>query len=153
MSFNPDLNKQAQEEIFSRKLKEFCHHPLSFSNSNVFQASPQKHLRLPLDNRLTFAFDEQLKNLSNKISKTIGLLQKLQNILPRPQLLAIYKCFRRPHLGYGDIICDQSYNLFFHQKFEPIQYAALAWTRAIRSSSREKLYEELGLESLQMRRW
>ena len=28
MSFTPDLNKQAQEVIFSRKLKKVCHPPL-----------------------------------------------------------------------------------------------------------------------------
>ena len=32
MSFNPDLNKQAQEVIFSRKLKKVCHSPLRFNN-------------------------------------------------------------------------------------------------------------------------
>ena len=37
---------------------------------------------------------------------------------------------------------------------ETIQYnAALAITGAIRGSSREKLYQELGLETLQQRRW
>ena len=37
---------------------------------------------------------------------------------------------------------------------ETIQYnAALAITGAIRDSSREKLYQELGLETLQQRRW
>ena len=37
---------------------------------------------------------------------------------------------------------------------ELIQYnAALAITGAIRGSSREKLYQELGLESLRKRRW
>ena len=87
MSFNPDPNKQAQEVIFSRKLKKVCHPPLRFNN-NVSQASSQKHLGLTLDNRLTF--DEHLTNVSNKISKTIGLLRKLQNILPRPALLTIY---------------------------------------------------------------
>ena len=52
------------------------------------------------------------------------------------------------------IICDQVYNLSFHQKLESIQYnASLTLTGAIRSSSREKLYQELGLESLQLRRW
>ena len=102
-----------------------------------------------MDNRLTF--DEHLTNVSNKISKTIGLLRKLQNILPRPAHLTIYKCFIRPHLDYGDIVYDQPYNLSFHQKLESIQYnAALALTGAIRGSSREKLYQELGLES---RRW
>ena len=87
MSFNPDPNKQAQKVIFSRKLKKVCH-PLLRFNNNVSQASPQKHLELTLDNRLTF--DEHLTNVSNKISKTIGLLRKLQNILPRPALLTIY---------------------------------------------------------------
>ena len=38
----------------------------------------------------------------------------------------------------------------FHQKLESIQYnAALAITGAIRGTFREKLYQELGLESLQ----
>ena len=79
------------------------------------------------------------------------MLQKLQNILPRPALLTINKCFIRPHLEY-DIIYEQAYNLSFHQKLELIQYnSALALTRAIRGRSKEKLYEELGLESLQLR--
>ena len=92
--------------------------------------------------------------MSNKLSKTIGLLRKLQNTLLRPALLTIYKYFIRPQLDYGDIIYDQTYNLSFHQKLESIQYnAALALTRAIRGSSREKLYQELGLESLQLRGW
>ena len=111
----------------------------------------KKHLGLTLDNWLTF--DEHLTNVSNKISKAIGLLRKLQNILPRPALLTIFKCFIRPHLDYGDIIYDQAYKLFFHQKLESIQYSsALTLTRAIRINSREKLYQELGLESLQLRR-
>ena len=151
MRFNPDPNKQGQEVFFSRKLKKVCHPPLCFSNNNASQASSQKHLGLTLDNRLTF--DEHLANESNKISKIIGLLRKSPNILPRPALLTIYKCFIRPHLDYGDIIYDQAYNLSFHQKLESIQYnASLALTGAIRGSSREKLYQELGLESLQLRR-
>ena len=146
MSFNADPNKHLQEVIFSRKLKKVCHPPLRFNNNNVSQASSEKHLGLTLDNRLTF--DEHLTNVSNKISKTIGLLRKLQNILPRPALLTIYKCFIRPHLDYGDIMYDQAYNVSFHQKLESIQCnAVLALTGAIRGSSREKLYQELGLES------
>ena len=42
----------------------------------------------------------------------------------------------------------------FQQKMEPIQYnAALAITGAIRGFSREKLYQQLDLETLQERRW
>ena len=56
-----------------------------------------------------------------QISKSIGLLRKLQNILPRPALLTIYKCFIIPHLDYDDIIYVQACNLSLHQKLEPIQ--------------------------------
>ena len=45
-------------------------------------------------------------------------------------------------------------NISFHHKLESIQYnACLAITGAIRGTSKEKLYQELGLESLQLRRW
>ena len=67
MSFNPDLNKQVQEVIFSRKLKKVCHPLLCFNNNNVSQASSHKHLGLTLNNRLTF--DEHLTNVSNKQEK------------------------------------------------------------------------------------
>ena len=90
----------------------------------------------------------------NKVSKTIGLLHKLQEILPRLSLITIYKPFIRSHLGYRDIIYDQAYNVSFHQKIDSIQYnAALVITGAISGTSREKLYHELGFESLVSRRW
>ena len=70
--------------------------------------------------------------------------------MPRLPLLTIYKSFIRPHLDYGDIIYDQAYNASFHQKLDSIQYnAALAITGAIRGTSKEKLYDELGLETLE----
>ena len=85
---------------------------------------------------------KHIKNILTKVYKTTGLLQKLQNILPRGSLLAIFKSFVRPHLDYGDVIYDQSYNNTFHQKMESIQYnAALAITGAIRGSSRKNLYQ------------
>ena len=95
-------------------------------------------------------FQEHLKDKLNKMSKTIGLLRKLQKILTRPPLLTIYKSFIRPHLDYGDIIYDKAYNSSFHQNLEEIHYnSALAITGAIRGTSKEKLYQELGLESLE----
>ena len=69
-------------------------------------------------------------------------------------MIIIYKAFIRPHIEYGDVIFDQAFNNSFHQKLESIQYnAALAITGAIRGTSEEKLYQELGFDSLQSRRW
>ena len=79
--------------------------------------------------------------------KTVGILRKLQNALPRLSLLTSYKLFIRPHLDYGDIIYYQAYNASFQQKVESIQYnAALAITEAIRGTSIEKIFEEQGSE-------
>ena len=89
-------------------------------------------------------FQEHLNNVLSKVNKTIGLLHKLQAFLPRQSLVTIYKAFIKPHLDYGDIIYDQTWNESFHKKMESIQYnAALATTGAIRDTSREKLYQEL----------
>ena len=60
----------------------------------------------------------------------------------------------RPHLDYGDVIYIGAFNESFQSKLESVQYnTALVITGAIRGSSREKLYQELGLESLKSRRW
>ena len=102
MNFNPDPSKQAQEVIFSRKLQKLVYTPLHFNNIAVTQLTTQKHLCMLLDVKLDF--QEHLKNTYSKVNKTIGLLRKLHNTLPRLSLLTIYKSFIRPHLDYGYII-------------------------------------------------
>ena len=52
----------------------------------------------------------------------------------------------RPLLDYGDIIYDQPHN-------ESVCKVALATTGTVQGTSREKIYQELGLESLRARRW
>ena len=152
MTFNPDRSKQAQEVVFSRKLKKTTDPPLFFNNNNVSQVNFQTHLGVILEVKLTF--EEHLKNVFKKTDKTIGLLKKLSNLFPRQALVTIYKVFIRPHLAYGDILYDKAFNNSFHTKMESIRYnACLPITGAIRGTSREKIYQEFGLESIQLRRW
>ena len=152
MSFNPDPSKQAQEVIFSRKCQNPNHDSIHYNHNLVNQVPSQKHLRVHLVAKLNF--EKHLDNIMITVAKTIGLQRKLPAVLRHPSLVTIYKAFIRPHLDYGDIIYDQAYNESFHQKLESKQYkAALAITGAIRGTSRAKLYQELGLESLQKQRW
>ena len=44
MSLNPEVTKQAQEIVFSRKSQEVTHPTVYFNNSPVTQSSSQKHL-------------------------------------------------------------------------------------------------------------
>ena len=73
-------------------------HPSLGFNKIVLQTPYQKILGVILDTRLTF--EGHLKVITTKINETIGLLWKLQNILPRLVLRTIYKAFVRPHLDY-----------------------------------------------------
>ena len=93
-------------------------------------------------------FGKHLKSITNKLNKSIGPLHKLLMILPRQSLVIKNKSFIRSHLDYSDIIFDQAFNKSFHDNLESIQYnALLVITGAIRGTSREKLYQELGFES------
>ena len=146
--FNPDLSKQAQEVIFWRKINKVYHSPLLFNNFTVQQISSQKHLGIYLDEKLTFK--HHINEKINKPSKGIGI--KLNNILPHSALLTVYRSFIRHHLDYDDVIYDQPENESFSSKIESVQYnRSLAITRAIRGTSQEKLYQDLGLESFRSR--
>ena len=142
MCFNPYLNKQAKKVVFSKKLLTPNLPTLNLNNTVVIQSTTRKHLGMILHTKLDF--QEQLKYKLSLISKTTGLLWKLQKILTRTPLLTINKPFIRPHLDYGDIIYDKAYNSPFHQNFKKLLYnSALAITEAIRGTSKEKLYQEL----------
>ena len=140
MNFNPDPNKQAQEVTFSRKINKINHPQLLFNQNLIKCSSSQKHLGMVLDTKLDFNLHP--KNVRSKVNKTIGLLHKPQNILPRQSLITIYKSFITPHLDYGGTIYDRAYYSSFHQNIESDQYNfALAITGAIRETSEEKIYQ------------
>ena len=152
MSFNPDLSKQAQEVLFSKK-KNISYHPdLYFNQTKVKVVPAQKHLGLILDNKLNFNL--HLKTVIDKITKSINVLRKLRFHIPRHSLITIYKSFILSQLEYADVIYDQPSIATFSDRLESIQYnSALAITGAVRGTSKEKLYKELGLEYLSSRRW
>ena len=152
MSFNPDPAKQAVEVYFTRKLKPPDPPDLFFNNVKIDAKNDQKHLGLILDRKLVF--DCHLNEKLMKANRIIGIINRLRLFLPRDSLVTIYKSFARPHLDYGDIIYDYPGNSTFSEKLESIQYnACLAITGCFRGTSREKLYDELGLESLKDRRF
>ena len=75
------------------------------------RSTSQKHLDIHLDEKLDF--NAHIKKKISKVYIGIGIIKKLQSKLPRNALLTIYKSFIRPHLDYGDIVCDQPTNDFF----------------------------------------
>ena len=76
-------------------------------------------------------------------------------ILSRKSLLRICKSFVRSNLDYADIIYDKPFNQSFKRKIKMVQYKAalVITTGVIKGVSRDRLYQELGLESLAERKW
>ena len=114
MYFNPDLSKQAQEVIFSRKNSRVDHTTVTFNNSSIARTSCRKHLGLYLDEKLNFSL--HINKKISKAHKSIGVIRKLHYFVLRNSLLTIYKSFIRPHLDYGE-----PNNQAFSNKFEVVQ--------------------------------
>ena len=72
-------------------------------------------LGLTLDENLSF--DAHLQKISNRISSSLGTLNRLKRILPQDTLLLLYNSLILPHLQYA-ILCwgKRSSRLFILQK-------------------------------------
>ena len=66
--------------------------------------------------------------------------------------ITIYKSLARPHLDYGDIICNQTFNESFHQRIESKQYAVIAITGIIGIASSKKLLPRVKLRVTKIQR-
>jgi len=161
MEFNPDPTKQATEVLFSCKKSRPNHPQLIFNGTAVSRSTDQKHLGVILDQKLSF--EKHLNEKITKAKKNIGIIKHLSKYLPLKTLDQMYKTLVRPHLDYCDIIYHEPSKLnqpplgltltAQMEKVERIQYqAALAVTGTWQGSSRTKLYEELGWETLSDRR-
>ena len=152
MLFNAD---KTEEVIFSCKRLKPNHPPLLLGNDEVAQKIEHKHLGVILDSKLDFQSHSRQAIL--RARRGIGMIRYLSKYVSRNVLDQIYKLYVRPHLDYGDIIYhryDPEMQSHFTQALEQTQYsAALAVTGAWRGTSRQRLYNELGWESLYDRRW
>ena len=101
MQFNPDLKKQAQGNIFSRKTLESVYSAVQFNGLAVAHVNIKKQVDLFLNEKLKFI--HHIKEKLDKAMKGVSVIKKLSNVPPRHTLVTIYKSFVRPHLDYGDI--------------------------------------------------
>ena len=114
-----------------------------------------------LDSTLLFSSHNEKIKITRK---NIGVLKFLSLYIPLKTLDQIYKLFIRPDFDYRDDIyhVPNKTNMFdssitlrkLMNDIERVQYrAALTITGAWQGTNRNKLYDELGWESVCYRRW
>ena len=96
MKFNPDLNKQATELLFSCKENNPNHPSLFFNESVVPKVKEKKHLGLTLDSKLSF--ERHVNEKITKAKKGIGIIKYLLKFLPIKTLGQMFKALVRSHL-------------------------------------------------------
>ena len=144
MQFNPDINKQAVQAIFSQKRTKLIHPPLFFNDALVVIKDEQKHFGMVLDSALNFR-----SHVREKISaqKGYGVIRYLSKYVLRDVWDQMYKLYVCPHLDSGDIIyhkSDPELILEFTKKLETVQYSvAFAVSGAWRGTNNCKFYKEL----------
>ena len=135
MSFNPDPSKQVHKIIF-RKKKDIIPPECVFE-----QYSDQCNFSVQLSSEICI----------NNVKKTIGLLRKFQQSLPRQSVITIYKWFIQAHLEYVDIVCDGTVSESFHKKLKSIHdNAAIVITGTIRDTFSGKLFKVARMVSLKL---
>ena len=150
MKFNPDISKQAVEVVFSNKYNQPTHPPISFNDIPVARVNSTKHLGFILDKKLSFR--EHILESIEKAKKGLSLMKFLSKYVDRKTLTLTYTMHVIPNLEYGDIIFHNRAK-YLMDMLESIQYqAGLIATGCWKNTNRDKLYSELGWETLSQRR-
>ena len=72
---------------------------IQFLNTSISANDQIKYLGITIDTRLNF--EEHIGIVAKKISRSVGVMCKLRNLLPPKALLVLYYSMIHPHLLYG----------------------------------------------------
>ena len=133
MKFNPDLNKQATELLFSCK-KNSTNHPSLFFNGSVVPKE-QKHLGLTLDSKLSFE-----RHVNERIIKVLESLNISRNIYP---LKLLIKCIKLCSVLIWTFVFFFSLRIFLleqklHMAWQQNLAKAMASPRKLHDTSKNK---------------
>ncbi|MCG8033360.1 MAG: reverse transcriptase family protein, partial [Candidatus Thiodiazotropha taylori] len=146
-----DFNAAKNEALLlSRKLNRPIHPPVYMLNHEINEVQFHKHLGIYFSEDCSW--HKHIDYIKERAWTRINLMRKFKYDLDRKSLETIYISFIRPVLEYADVIWD---NCSQQEKIdlEKIQNeAARIATGTTKLVSLQKLYEEIGWETLEARR-
>ncbi len=146
-NFRTEENRN--HRIFS-KTSRIVHPPIYMSGETIVEVNCHKHLGIFLSRDLHW--HQQIEYIKSKALTRINTMRQLKFRLHGDALETIYISFIRPILEYADVLFD---NCTRHEKdeLEKLQYeAARIVTGTTKLVSIQKLMDEVGWETLEIRR-
>ena len=86
---------------------------LSINGTTISQVSSTKFLGVHIDEHLTWK--EHIKNISAKIAKNVGILQRTSYMIPPSIRLKLYYSLIYPYLSYCNLIWASTYKSRLHK--------------------------------------
>ena len=127
----------------NKKRKKTKNLLIKINGEKLKRAKTTKFLGVLVDDHLNFKC--HIDQLTQKLSKYVGLFFKLRHLLPQSTLLTLYKTLFEPHLYYCTIIWGNTHPSHL-TKLESLQkkiIRAMSWSRA--NSPTRHLFAQFGL--------
>ena len=144
------FNESKTKTVYFTRKNNIDVTPLYMNNIQLEALPGHRHLGLFLspDGR----WSEHIHSIYSKACKRVNIMRYLKNKIDRKSLEKIYLGFIRPILEYGSIIWDNC-TIGESDLIESVQLEAARIITGLRKGTpRDKLYRELGWDSLQNRR-
>ena len=116
---------------------------LKINNTELQHVDSFNYLGFNFDQNMNFK--SHVNKVSNKISKTIGLLNRVKRILPKYSLLTLYNSLILPHFTYGILVWGYKINLLFKLQKKAIRTIC----NSKYNSHTEPLFKDLQLLKVQ----
>ena len=147
VNFNP---AKTESLLISRRLIKPNHPNIIFQQTIVQEVNFHKHLGIIFSSDASWNY--HINYIMEKARKRLCILRSYKHLFDRNALEILYNSFIRPVLEYSDVLWDNCSETCKNQ-LESIQIdAARIVTGVTKLCSIQKLYEEVGWDTLQERR-
>jgi hypothetical protein len=145
------FNAAKTVSLFISRRKEHTVRPaLTLRGTQIVEVPSHCHLGLDFNNSLSW--QTHINRLAVKGSKCVGLMRRACRDLPRECLEKLYLTMVRPIIEYGGALFNGSPDIHTKPLDKVQREAGLVCTGAYKHTRNTKLMEELGWDSLEVRR-
>ena len=131
--------KKTKAMAFHMPQKKIIHPNIQINGSNIEFVDNFVFLGITINNKLNW--NSHINKVTNKISKTVGIVNKLRSFLPSGVLQTIYNTLILPHMTYGILAWGRHTNTIYKIQKRAIRIIAASKYNA----HTEPMFKQLNL--------